>query len=183
MKINYLYAAGPFGSYKNAKQGDKESLQRLAANAIFEKHKEEFNYGAVMSLKYTADGLRDLAIQQGFYTFYTDDDEDTNLLRGRVMQYAGDNVPVLGWVKYEVAFVRQASENGNIAIPSDHSHNLSFLSSFEREIPQQKRVAKEYTDETKHYCALVMSDGATFNGFRTAMLSFIRNKLSKRNSP
>lgn len=127
---------------------------------LFEKYKEEFNYGAVVSLKYAAEGLRDLAIQQGFYTFYIDDDEDTNLFRGRVMDYAGDNVPVLGWVKYEVAFVRQASEKGNFAIPSDHSHNLSYLSSFECEIPQQKHSeTKEYSDPTKHYCALVMSDG------------------------
>lgn len=150
---------------------------------FFEKHKNEFNYGAVISLRYNVDGLRDLAIQQGFYTFYTDDDEDTNILRGRVMQYAGDNVPVLGWVKYEVAFVRQASENGNIAIPSDHSHNLSFLSSFVCEIPQQKHIAKEYTDETKHYCALVMSDGDNIQWIQNGYAEFYQKQALENQFP
>ena len=142
----------------------KEDYSDTAYNILFqwnffEKHKSEFDYGAVVSLRYAVSGVRDLAIAQGFYTFYIDDDEDTNLLRGRVMEYAGDNTPVLGWVKYEVAFVEQASGCGNIAIPSDHSHNLSFLSSLRCEIPEQKHVAKEYTDTAKHYCALVFSDG------------------------
>ncbi len=128
--------------------------------SFFEKYKDEFNYNAIVSLKYEVTGVRDLAIQQGFYTFYIDDDEDTNLLRGRVMEYAGDNVPVLGWVKYEVAFVEQASKKGNIALPSDHSHNNSYLASFRCDIPEQKHgVTKEYTDTSKHYCAIVVSDG------------------------
>lgn len=128
--------------------------------SFFEKHKEEFNYDALVSLKYNVTGLRDLAIQQGFYTFYIDDDEDTNLFRGYVMNHAGDNVPVLGWVKYEVAFVEQASKNGNMALPSDHSHNNSILASFKCTVPDQKHnEAKTYTDPTKHYCAIVFSDG------------------------
>ncbi len=128
--------------------------------SFFEKHKEQFNYNALMSLKYEVTGLRDLAIQQGFYTFYIDDDEDTNLLRGRVMEYAGDNVPVLGWVKYEVAFVEQASKSGNMALPSDHSHNNSYLASFRCDVPDQNHsIAKELTDPTKHYCAIIFSDG------------------------
>lgn len=151
--------------------------------SFFEKYKEEFNYGAVMSLQYVVEGLRDLAIQQGFYTFYIDDDEDTKLLRGRVMQYAGDNVPVLGWVKYEVAFVRQASGEGNIAIPSDHSYNLSFLSSFECEIPQQKHIAKEYTDKTKHYCALVMSDGDNVQWIQNGYAEFYQKQALEKQFP
>ncbi len=156
----------------------------LFQQKLFEKHKEEFNYGAVVSLKYSAEGLRDLAIQQGFYTFYIDDDEDTNLFRGRVMDYAGDNVPVLGWVKYEVSFVRQASEKGNFAIPSDHSHNLSYLSSFECDIPQQKHSeTKEYTDPTKHYCALVMSDGDNIQWIQNGYAEFYRKLALEEQFP
>lgn len=129
-------------------------------NAFFEKHKEEFNYKAVVSLKYEATGLRDLAIQQGFYMFYIDDDEDTDKLRGKIIDYAGDNVPVLGWAKYEVQYVSQASENGNMVIPSDHSHNNSFLASFDcKTLEQNHKETKNHTDDTKHYCALVFSDG------------------------
>lgn len=150
---------------------------------FFEKHKDEFNYKALVSLQYKVSGLRDLAIQQGFYTFYIDDDEDTNLLRGRVMDYAGDNVPVLGWVKYEVAFVRQASENGNIAIPSDHSHNNSYLDSFKAEIPQQKHTVKEYTDPNKHYCALVMSDGDNVQWIQNGYSEFYQKQALATSFP
>ncbi len=126
----------------------------------FEKYKEEFRYKAVVSLKYEATGLRDLAIQQGFYMFYIDDDEDTDELRGKIIDFAGENVPVLGWAKYEVEYVSQASENGNMVIPSDHSHNNSFLASFDCENLEQKhKEIKQYTEKTKHYCALVFSDG------------------------
>lgn len=127
---------------------------------FFEENKEGFNFKAVVSQKYEATGLRDLAIQQGFYVFYIDEDEDGDEFRGQVIDYAGDNTAVLGWAKYEVDYVTQASENGNMVIPSDHSHNNSFLASFECEISEQKHnETKEYTDTTKHYCALVFSDG------------------------
>lgn len=59
MKINYLYEAGPFGSYKNTKLGDKEPLQRLAANAIFEKHKEEIMKVYVNDIKELMDTIVD----------------------------------------------------------------------------------------------------------------------------
>ncbi len=180
-----------------------ESLEPLAKNAgltlkedysdtnynvlfqwsFFEKHKEEFSYGALASLKYSASGIRDLAISQGFFTFYIDDDEDTNLFRGAVMEYAGDNTPVLGWVKYEVAFVDQASDCGNMAIPSDHSHNLSFLSSLRCEIPEQKHVAKQYTDPTKHYCALVFSDGDNIQWIHNGYGEFYQKLALKEQFP
>lgn len=153
---------------KLAKDADlelKEDLLEKEYNVAlqeeyFEKYKNEFNCKAVVSLKYEATGLRDLAIQQGFYMFYIDDDEDTDELRSKIIDYAGDNVPVLGWAKYEVEYVTQASENGNMVIPSDHSHNNSFLASFDYKIPEQPHnQTKEYTDKTKHYCALVFSDG------------------------
>lgn len=128
---------------------------------FFEKYKREFNRNAVVSLKYDVSGLRDLAIQQGFYTFYIDDDdENATKFRKRVISYAHDNAPVLGWAKYEVQYVEQASESGNMVLPTDHSHNNSYLVSFKCRMPEQNhKVTKTYTDETKHYCAIVFSDG------------------------
>lgn len=137
-----------------------DEYNRGFQESFFDEHKEEFDFNAVVSLKYEATGLRDLAIQQGFYIFYIDDDEDGDRFREKVIKYAGDNVPVLGWAKYEVKYVTQASKNGNMVIPSDHSHNNSVLASFKYEIPEQKHsTTKEYTDTNKHYCALVFSDG------------------------
>ncbi len=143
----------------------KEDLSEKEYNVslqqeFFKKHKEEFEYNAVVSLNYEATGLRDLAIQQGFYMFYIDEDEDSDRLRGKIISYAGDNTPVLGWAKYEKWYVKQSSGNGNMVIPSDFSHNNSFLASFDYKIPEQiHNETKEYTDNTKHYCALVFSDG------------------------
>lgn len=166
----------------------KEDYSEKSYNVLFqwhffEKHKKEFNNKAIMSLKYEVNGLRDLAIQQGFFTFYIDDDKDTNLLRGRVMDYSGDNVPVLGWVKYEVAFVDQASKEGNIALPSDHSYNNSFLASFECDIPEQTYKAKKYTDETKHYCAIVYSDGDNLQWIQNGYAEFYKLNSIKTKIP
>lgn len=45
MKVDYLYEAGPFGSYKNAKRYSnditKDILNKVAADAIFKKDKED----------------------------------------------------------------------------------------------------------------------------------------------
>ena len=51
MKVDYLYEAGPFGSYKNAKSSNKDSLQKLAAEGIFEKRKEEIMEVYVKDIK------------------------------------------------------------------------------------------------------------------------------------
>lgn len=136
----------------------------------FEKHKNQFNKKAVVSLKYENTGLRDLAIQNAFFTFYIDDDEDGDKFRDDVFKFTEENAAVLGWAKYEVQYVSQASENGNFVLPSDHCHNNSFLASFRSYIPEQvHNETKKYTDESKHYCALVFSDGDNIqwiqNGF------------------
>ena len=167
----------------------KEDLTEKEYNAslqkeFFEKHKEEFEYKAIVSLKYEATGLRDLAIQQGFYMFYIDDDEDTDELRGEIIDFAGDNIPVLGWAKYEVDYVNQASENGNMVIPSDHSHNNSFLTSFNYELSEQKhQETNNYTDKTKHYCALVFSDGDNVQWIQNGYSEYFQKLALENNFP
>lgn len=132
----------------------------LFQEKLFNKYKSHFSKKAVISLKYSASGLRDLAIQQKFFLFYIDDDVDGNFFRKKVIEFADRNAPVLGWAKYEVAFVECASKIGNFVIPSDHAHNCSYLSSFDYEIPEQKHSeTKLHTDPAKHYVAIVFSDG------------------------
>lgn len=151
---------------------------------FFKEHKKEFDCNAVVSLKYEATGLRDLAIQQGFYMFYIDDDEDTEKFRKKVIQYYGDNIPVLGWAKYELEYVSQASECGNMVLPSDHSHNNSFLASFNYEIPKQKHTqTKQYTDTTKHYCALVFSDGDNIQWIQNGYKEYFEKLALKEQFP
>ncbi len=167
----------------------KEDLSEKEYNVVlqeeyFEKYKSQFKEKAVVSLKYEATGLRDLAIQQGFYMFYIDDDEDTDELRGKIIDYAGDNVPVLGWAKYEVDYVAQASENGNMVIPSDHSHNNSFLASFKYEnLKQKHQETKEHNDNTKHYCALVFSDGDNVQWIQNGYSEYFQKLALKKQFP
>jgi hypothetical protein len=59
MKIDYLYEAGPFGSYRNAKRSTKDSLQKLAAEAIFEKYREEIMSVYVNDIKELMDTMVD----------------------------------------------------------------------------------------------------------------------------
>lgn len=150
---------------------------------FFEKYKKHFNDNAICHLQYKVGGLRDLAIQQGFFVFYIDEDVDGNPFRKRVMNYMGDNTPVLGWVKYEVAFVDEASKTGNMAVPSDHSYNNSILASFNCEIPSQKAEKDTYTDPTKHYCALVMSDGDNMQWIQNGYAEYFRKLALDKQFP
>lgn len=141
----------------------------------FEKYKNEFTKRAVVSLKYENTGLRDLAIQNGFFVFYIDDDEDGDKFRNKVFKFADDNAAALGWAKYEVPYVSQASGNGKFVLPSDHSHNNSYLASFKCEVPEQiHNETKKYNDSTKHYCALVFSDGDNIQWIQNGFSEFYK---------
>ena len=139
----------------------------------FEKYQNMFSKKAAVSLKYENTGLRDIAIQNGFFVYYIDDDEDGTELREKVFEFLDDNAAALGWAKYEVQYVSQASENGCFVLPSDHSHNNSFLASFKCEIPEQiHNETKKYNDSTKHYCALVFSDGDNIQWIQNGISEF-----------
>ena len=151
---------------------------------FFQKYKSEFEYNAVVSLRYEWTGLRDLAIQQGFYTFYIDDDEDGDSLRGKILDYAGSGTTVLGWAKYEVTYVSQASKNGSMVIPTDHCHNNSFLASFKCDVPEQKHnKTKNYIDTSKHYVAIVFSDGDNVQWLQNGFNEYFEKLSSEEQFP
>ncbi len=150
---------------------------------FFELYKHKFNSFAVCHLNSEMTGLRDLAIQQGFYVFYIDEDTDGELFRRRVMEYFGNNAHMLGWVKYEVNFVNQGSAAGNMISPSDYCYNNSILASVSCEIPLQKAEKAEYTDPTKHYCAIVMSDGDNMQWIQNGYSEYFRKLSLKENFP
>lgn len=151
---------------------------------FFQKYKSEFEYNAVVSLRYEWTGLRDLAIQQGFYTFYIDDDEDGDSLRGKILDYAGSGTTVLGWAKHEVPYVSQASKNGSMVIPTDHCHNNSFLASFKCDVPEQKHnKTKKYIDTSKHYVAIVFSDGDNVQWLQNGFNEYFEKLSSEEQFP
>ncbi len=166
----------------------KEDFSDDEYNTIFQlnffmKHKDEFNYNALVHEKYIMYGLRDLAIQQKLFTFF-DDDAFIDILRKTVMSYAGDNVPLIGWANYEIAYVTSTSESGNFVIPADHCYNNSILINVpSSELKQKHTETKDYTDPTKHYCAIVFSDGDNVQWIQNGFSEYYRKLSSEYDFP
>jgi hypothetical protein len=78
---------------------------------------------------------------------------------------------IFGWCQYEFKFTESASRYGHYVIPSDHSYNLSILSSFNAtdEKFNAPYDGKVELDPSKHHVAIVYSDGDNLqwiqNGF------------------
>ncbi len=140
---------------------------------FYKEYKDSFRNDSLVHLYYYATGLRDFAIQHNIFVMYVDDSDYTGrLFRNKVMKNLETGSLILGWCQYEVKFTESASRYGHFVVPSDHSYNLSTLSSFttagtgtfDIDFPSEITL-----DENKHYVALVYSDGDNLqwiqNGF------------------
>ena len=122
--------------------------------------RDRLKKGLVIHEKYEMFGLRDLAIQQSAYCFYTDSTANGNKYLEKILKWSGKNTSVQGWTEMEKNFVAIISKLGCYITPADFCANNSYLSSFEAEIPEPDYDApKAYNDPTKHYVTLVFSDG------------------------
>lgn len=128
----------------------------------FNELKKYFEKGTVVHVKTDMKGLRDLAIEQGYFCFYTPNDTleiAGNTFMREVLCWSGKNTAVYGWCEYEKKTVSLLSKMGCYIVPSDHSYNCSYLSQFETDASFDNAGGKVHTDETKHYATLVFSDG------------------------
>ena len=105
--------------------------------------------------------LRDFAICKGYFTFFTDENEEDYAFRHKVLTWANRNIAIYGWTTNEIAFLKNISTYGNYVIPMDWSANHSY---FSREIEEgaalkQMHTEKEALTPGKHYMAIVVSDG------------------------
>lgn len=125
----------------------------------YKEMKDKFNPGAVIHVSYRMLGLRDLAIQQGWYCFYTDADSDGKNFLKKVLKNAGENTRVLGWVEGEKDCVSIIAKQGCTLSPLDLSENTSYLAHVDVPVIKQENKAVAHTDETKHYVCLLFSDG------------------------
>ena len=153
------------------------SFQRRYFNEL----KDHFTKGAVVHLKYEKMGLRDFAIQQGYFCFYTLNDNfflSGNSFMREVLNWSGENTAVYGWCEYEKKTVTLLSKTGAHIIASDYSYNCSYLSQIENDVTYPQKQGKAHTDPSKHYATLVFSDGDNCqwlqNGF-SEYFSFINN--------
>lgn len=122
--------------------------------------REHFRTGAVVHEKYRMVGLRDLAIEQGFYCFYTDSTDYGNRYLKKILKWSGKNTAVLGWTEAEKHFVTLISKLGCYIVPSDICWNNSVLSCVDVKIQDTNTdAAVSAGDPDKHYVTLVFSDG------------------------
>lgn len=139
---------------------------------FYKEYKDNFRNDSLVHMYYYAQGMRDFAVQQNIFIMYIEDsDYEGRLFRDSVMKDLEPSSSIFGWCQYEFKFTESASRYGHYVIPSDHSYNLSILSSFNAtdekfDAPFEGDVE---LDPEKHYVAIVYSDGDNLqwiqNGF------------------
>ena len=140
--------------------GDTIDLAYL--KKFYREYKDCFRKDSLVHMYYYARGMRDFAVQQNIFVLYIKDEDYTGrLFRDEVMRDLKPSALIFGWCQYEIKFTLSASRYGHSVIPSDHSYNLSILSSFDS---TDKKLAQSYEgtvelDPNKHYVAIVYSDG------------------------
>lgn len=153
--------------------------------------RDNFRKGVILHEKNRMFGLRDLAIQQNIYCFYTDSSDKGNKFLEKVLKWSGKNTAILGWVEAEKHFVALASELGSYVIPADICWNNSILSSAQTEADAPDYDAPiAYKDGTKHYVTLVYSDGDNcqwlqngFSEYRQTVAKYPEIKMTWTLSP
>lgn len=149
--------------------GDNINLKYL--KNFYKEHKDEFRNDALVHMYHYAMGMRDFAVQQKIFVLYIEDaDYEGRLFRDSIMRDLEPSAPIFGWCQYEIKFTESASRYGHYVIPSDHSYNLSILSSFDTAEKFDSAFDGEVQlDADKHYVAIVYSDGDNLqwiqNGF------------------
>lgn len=100
--------------------------------------------------------LRDFGIKNRWACIYTDESDAGRAFRRHVLEFLDGNIPVYGWNDDEIAFIKDISDYGDYAVPTDWSCNHSYFT--EGGTLEQTRVRAPLS-ENKHYVALVVSDG------------------------
>ena len=150
----------------------EDNINTKYLKKFYKEHKDFFRNDSLVHQYYYASGLRDFAVQQKIFVMYIDDsDFHARLFRKTVLKNLEPSSVILGWCQREVKFTQSISLYGHFVVPSDHSYNLSILSSFDVEkskfnvdFPLEVKL-----DKNKHYVSLVYSDGDNLqwiqNGF------------------
>lgn len=149
-----------------------ENIDLKYLKKFYKENKSRFRNDSLVHMYYYAQGMRDFAVQQNIFVMYVDDsDYEARLFRDSVMRDLKPSSIIFGWCQYEIKFTESASRYGHCVIPSDHSWNLSLLSSFNATDEKFKAPfeGEVQLDPTKHYVAIVYSDGDNLqwiqNGF------------------
>ena len=128
---------------------------------FFKENRAAFSSDGIVHQLGEAHGLRDLAVQQGFFSMWVSEFDTIDVsYRQKVFKELNMTSPVLGWTDAEVKYTEKISEAGLYVIPSDHCYNNSLLCSIKIDAPKHENVTEDITaDSNKHYIAFVCSDG------------------------
>lgn len=138
-----------------------DTLDFTEQREFYEEYKDEFRKDALIHLYWMASGLRDLGVQQRIFMCYVEDDDYlARTFRDRLFKDLEPASMILGWCKYEIKYTQCASRFGHYVIPSDHSFNVSVLTCNRVETkPMAEKAEAPELDPSKHYVAIVYSDG------------------------
>lgn len=165
----YGWLAVPVSSEETVKSLGMEKKHDLSTKVLdftherdfYEEHKDFFRKDCLVHLYSYASGLRDLAVQQKiFITYIEDADYVGRAFRDMIFNDLETGSMILGWCQYEIKFTQCASRFGHYVIPSDHSFNMSILTCNKMKLGSLgQEVESPVLDPTKHYVAIVYSDG------------------------
>ena len=103
--------------------------------------------------------LRDLSVANRWACVYTGESDEDRAFRKYVLGKLDSNIPVYGWNDDEIAFIKDISEFGDYALPSDWSMNHSYFEASDATLTQRIHGDLSTVAPDKHYVALVVSDG------------------------
>ena len=128
---------------------------------IFETYRDRLNKSLLFHVDDYKMNVRDYCIAtQSFCFYYVRGVDDAAFLK-EVLDWADDNVPILGWTDDELDYVTQNSAANLITMGADWCSNFSLLSAFRLDRPLEQKTAFQpvTADPDKHYLTIVMSDG------------------------
>lgn len=147
----------------------------------YEKYRDVFDKKTLAHVNIEVRGLRDFAIQQKMFICYSDSDAAGQSFLKEILKQMNDNTVVFGWGETEKHFVSFLSKLGCSIVPADHCRDNSVLASFDAgELKQAHQKTELPTDGTKHYAAIVFSDGDNAQWVQNGYSEYYR-KLSSGN--
>ena len=147
-----------------------DDAREYTEEEIFEKYKDSMNKSLLFHCGEKiagADaplilGIRDYAIATKSFCFFYDMFKDSLPFYYKVLGWADDNIPIMGWTETEADYVKNNSNFKKITMCGDWCGNFSVMSAYRtaENLVQVNNPRKEIEPEAgKHYLSLVMSDG------------------------
>jgi len=149
---------------------------------IFNGYKDRLNNTFILHQRPTLIFTRDYSIAIKAPCIFVDENDKAGVaFRDEVFAWAKGNSMLFGWTTDEGTYVARASAYGLNVIASDFCMNISFMASLKNaESIKQKNTAQKITaDKTKHYVAIVMSDGDNLQWFEGGF-SFANSHFGRR---